>query len=99
MGAEKSLATAGAAWTAWLGDETATASDPRSEALAELVHEMPAKPVARAVREALNASRLARMRWDGSMHSLKAEIQLLQDNAASRTAAEEASKANESIEK
>jgi len=68
-------------------------------ALAELVHEMPAKPVARAVREALNASRLARMRWDGSMHSLKAEIQLLQDNAASRRVAEEASAANESIEK
>jgi hypothetical protein len=62
--AEKTLATASADWTAWLGDEKAAANDPRSEALVQLIDQMPAKATVRAAGDALSALRLARRRWD-----------------------------------
>lgn len=76
MIAEKSLAAAGAEWSAWLREETGSASDPRSEALARLIAQgMPAKPCARAVQEALHASRMARIRWDGTMQAFQNQAQ------------------------
>merc|ERR1719382_450355 len=47
---------------------------------------MPYKPIARISREALNAARMARIHWDGSQTAMQAELQLLSQDAAARTA-------------
>jgi len=89
--AEQQLATAGAEWAAWLVEEKVSAADPRSEALSQLLERgVPLKPAARFVREALNSSRMARIRWDGEIHAKKAEIQLLSENLEAKKSAEAA---------
>jgi len=89
---EEQLQVAGSDWVGWLAqEEEASASDPRSEALALLVDKgMPSQPTSRAVRDALNASRMARIRWDGSLAAMKAELKLVSDDLAVKTAAAEA---------
>jgi len=90
--ADEQLRATGADWEAWLGQEgEVSAADPRSEALALLVDKgLPARPMARAAREALNFARLARIRWDGSFIAVKAELQLATEELASKSAAADA---------
>jgi len=92
--AEEQLGASGAEWEAWLTQEgEAVASDPRSEALLQLLDKgLPARPVARAAREALHRARMARIRWDSSLDALKAELRLTSAELASRTAAAQAAK-------
>jgi len=92
--AEELLRAAGAEWEAWLMQEGEAASaDPRSEALPRLFDRgLPARPVARAAREALHLSRMARIRWDSSVDALKAELRLTSAELASRAAAAQAAK-------
>jgi hypothetical protein len=78
--AEAKLAKASADWEAWLGQAgEAAANDQRSEALIEAIDKgLPMKPTSRAVRDALNLVRMARIRWDGSRSAVSSELRLLQ---------------------
>lgn len=86
--AEEELRRVGAEWEAWLmQDGEAAASDPRSEALAlALGQGLPARPTSRAAREALHLARMARLKWDGTVDALKAELRLASGELAARTA-------------
>merc|ERR1712048_362033 len=62
--------------SAWLSEESGSADDPRSEALARLIAQgMPAKACAQAVQEALHASRIARIKWDNTMQAFQNQAQ------------------------
>jgi hypothetical protein len=89
--AEQLLRDACSDWEAWLSQEgEAAAADHRAESLAEAISRgMPARPAARAVREALNASRMARIRWDGSLSAAKAELKLVSEDLAMKAQAGE----------
>lgn len=94
--AEGKLRKAGSDWECWINQEgDASASDERSEALMEVVDSgVPMKAAVRAVRAALNATRMARIRWDGSMGAVRGELQLLSEELAAKAqAAEKAEKA------
>merc|ERR1711971_244895 len=86
--AQQQLTKAGESWKAWLAEEgDVSAGDPRAEELARLIENgVPMQPCAREVSEALSAARMARVRWTGSMHALKAELQLA--NAGAHSASE-----------
>eukprot|EP00929_Paragymnodinium_shiwhaense_P007074 TRINITY_DN111033_c0_g1_i1.p1 TRINITY_DN111033_c0_g1~~TRINITY_DN111033_c0_g1_i1.p1 ORF type:complete len:860 (+),score=203.28 TRINITY_DN111033_c0_g1_i1:132-2711(+) len=89
--AQQQLSKAGEAWKAWLSEDgEVSAGDPRAEELARLIEGgVPMQPCARAVSEALSASRMARMRWAGSVSSLQAELKLMSTDAASKVEAAE----------
>lgn len=86
--AEAHLNQAGADWSAWLSqDRAADPTDPKSEALINAVDaDLPAKPILRAVREALSTSRMARLKWDGNSDALKAKLKLATDELDSKAA-------------
>jgi len=90
--AEGKLHAAVAAWEAWISKESeVSASDPGAEVLSSLLERgVPGRAAARAVREALNAARMARIRWDGTADALKAELKLANDELASRREAAQA---------
>jgi len=90
--AEEQLQVASSDWEAWLTQEgDASAGDARSESLALLMDRgMPSRPAARAVHEALHAARMARIRWDGSLDAVKAELKLVSEELASKAAAAQA---------
>ena len=86
--AEAHLNQAGADWSAWLcQDRAADPTDPKSEALINTLDaDLPAKPILRAVREALSTSRMARLKWDGNSDALKAKLKLATDELESKAA-------------
>ncbi|CAE8601618.1 unnamed protein product, partial [Polarella glacialis] len=85
--ASAQLQKVGSDWEAWLGEQEGSAlpSDARSEALSLLIDDgLPWKPTALAAQEALGTARLARLRWDGSLAALKAELRLATQELASQ---------------
>mmetsp|Transcript_26207 Transcript_26207/g.61157 ORF Transcript_26207/g.61157 Transcript_26207/m.61157 type:complete len:809 (+) Transcript_26207:110-2536(+) len=77
--AEDQLREGLAAWEAWLAaaDGEASANDPRAEMLANLLERgLPAQPTARVAHDALNAAKNARLKWDGRLSAVKAELEL-----------------------
>mmetsp|Transcript_52521 Transcript_52521/g.94204 ORF Transcript_52521/g.94204 Transcript_52521/m.94204 type:complete len:819 (+) Transcript_52521:72-2528(+) len=98
--AEEQLRAAGADWEAWLGqtDGKALASDVRSQALLDRLEDgssWPSKPLAHATREALASARINRLRLDGTMDALKAELKLATDELASQAAAAQSARRRE----
>lgn len=87
--AEGMLREAGFEWEMWLQAEgELDINDPRAEALPNLLDRgVPARPAARAARDALNAARMARIRVNGTVSSLRSEKRLLESELASKVAA------------
>jgi len=92
--AEEQLQAAAEQWRAWLTQEgDAGTHDPRSEALAQLLDRgLPARPAARAAREAIHLSRMARIRWDSALDALKAELRLTSTELAAKAESAQAFK-------
>mmetsp|Transcript_3676 Transcript_3676/g.9339 ORF Transcript_3676/g.9339 Transcript_3676/m.9339 type:complete len:787 (-) Transcript_3676:103-2463(-) len=76
--AEDKLRDALAAWEAWLAqsDGEVSGSDPRADMLARTLEEgLPSQPVARVISEALNAAKSAKVKWEGRLSSIRAELE------------------------
>jgi len=93
--AEEKLKEEATKFEAWINSEEAgLQSDPRSEALLNLIDQgMPGRAVSVVARQTLNTARLARLRWDGRLSAAKTEAKMLQDELEARKAGAAASAA------
>merc|ERR1712070_670139 len=91
--AEGQLRDAAREWEAWINNEEAALStDPRSEALLNLIDKgMPGQAVSKVAREAINTARLSRVRSDGRLSAAKTEMKMLSDELEARKASAAAS--------